>query len=1260
MADNPNQINILSLEDNPIDFEIIESELHKSLENIRIIHAETEQEYIAALSSEKIDVILSDFNLPGYTAIEALELSKQECPEVPFICLSGAIGEGVAIDMLKSGAVDYLFKDKMDKLPYAIRRALDEAKEKKNLREAEKALKESNELLSLFMKVSPIYAYIKEVSEAASRVILASENYIDMIGIPGSEMVGKTMEELFLPDLAAQITADDQKVVSEGIILTVEEELDGRFYTSIKFPITRNGKTMLAGYTIDITERKTAAAALVASEANMRAVFNATDESIFLLDSDKRVISLNPVAANRMGRNADEIIGRTLSELLKPEIFANRLPYIEKALSGCRQVSFEDESNGHWMINSLYPVCNENGKAERIAIFSRDICDRKKAESARLIYQANLEALLENTGDRIWAVDKDFNVIISNNLVLKKVQEHTGANFEIGKSALISKLPADKRARWHSYYARGLSGESFSIEEDIQYTGKTGYRDFHFNPIRTENGRITGVVVSGRDITERKLSEKLLQESESRYRSVLESAADAIIMINDSGTIIGWNESASMIFGYTEEETIGNPVTSIMPASFRQSHPHNLKRLKDGGVPVLIGKTIELSGIRKDGSEFPLELSLSSYETSTGKYYTGIIRDITDRIEAVDALKQSEEKFRSIFENHSAVKLIIDPSTSLITDANESAAHFYGWSINELKNLSIRDLSTSNEKDVFESFKLIRDKKEGHFEFQHKCRDGSVKDVEIFTSWLSISGRDYLHSIIHDITDKKKAEEQISLLSKSIEQSPVCVVITDPKGTIEYVNSSFTRITGYSQQEAIGKNPRILKSFFHSEEFYRQLWDTLSAGQQWNGEFKNRKKNGELFWEKASISPLVNEKGETTHYVGIKEDITEKKKLTEELILAKEKAEAGDRLKTAFINNISHEIRTPLNGILGFSEMLLSNDITQEKKQIFNDIVKKSGIRLLETITSYMDISMIVSGNVSPNLKLFNLKIVLDEIKSDFSYSCKEKQLEFSISGFESPEEIQLRSDPELLKKILSNLVRNAVKFTQKGSIEIGFRITEYKPVIFVRDSGTGIEKEMIRSIFDNFVQADMSMTRAYEGSGLGLSIAFGLARLLGGELAVNSEKGKGSEFYFSLPPEVLVIAGKKKTITTSLRPKESGQLILVAEDDDFNYKFLEIVLLEAGYKIIHAKNGAEALTMCRKEPKVALVLMDLKMPVLGGIAATRMLRETHPDLPVIALTAHVSPKEENDAMESGCNAFLPKPINVSKLLGMMSMLLDK
>jgi CheY-like chemotaxis protein len=332
--------------------------------------------------------------------------------------------------------------------------------------------------------------------------------------------------------------------------------------------------------------------------------------------------------------------------------------------------------------------------------------------------------------------------------------------------------------------------------------------------------------------------------------------------------------------------------------------------------------------------------------------------------------------------------------------------------------------------------------------------------------------------------------------------------------------------------------------------------------------------------------------------------------------------------------------------------MSLNPDTTPEDHELFFSVIKKSSKRLLNTITSYMDISMLVSGTMEISRRPSNLDKLIKELNVDFAEIAASKGIELKVVKPDLAEPLILNTDIEKLRKIITHLLDNAFKFTQKGTITFGYEIKDTDFEFSVSDTGTGIKTNALNVIFDAFMQADVSSTRGYEGSGLGLTIANGLVKLLGGDLRIDTERGKGSTFYFTLPFSENTILTLQKPVDTPKPPEaEAKPLILVAEDDDSNYKYIEIVLMYSSYRVLRAENGIQAVDCLRNNPDVSLVLMDIKMPLMDGFEATRQIRTFMPEIPIIALTAHVTAEDENLAISSGCNEYVTKPVSKAKLL---------
>jgi len=506
--------------------------------------------------------------------------------------------------------------------------------------------------------------------------------------------------------------------------------------------------------------------------------------------------------------------------------------------------------------------------------------------------------------------------------------------------------------------------------------------------------------------------------------------------------------------------------------------------------------------------------------------------------------------------------------------------------------------------------------------------------------------------VSRDITLLKKKEEELRILSRAIDQNPASIVITDIDGRIEYVNSKFTELTGYQPEEAIGQNPRILKSGQTPETDYQKLWNALYSKEEWHGEFINKKKNGELYYESALISPIQNSENVTTHFVALKEDITEKKKLINDLILAKEKAEVSDKLKSAFLANMSHEIRTPMNAILGFSELLVNTDVTDDILKKYAGIINSRSHYLLALIEDILDLSKVEAGVLQLKREPFAINTLFDEltIQTNLKLQKQKKNIEFIALKPREDNASVIICDKNRIQQLLFNLIDNAIKFTQSGYIKIEYKAENKNGITFVvSDSGLGISEINQPYIFDRF-QKSNNLELNYSGLGLGLSICKGIVKLLGGDIWMESEVNKGSVFSFCIPESFVEI--KKLTVKPPEPLSDMNAVegtILLVEDDEFNVEFFKNIL--EGYSLIIAVNGASALEEFQRNCKIVLILMDIGLPDISGLLVTKKIRETNSKIPIIALTAYASDIDKKQCFDAGCNNFIGKPVDTSLLM---------
>ncbi len=520
------------------------------------------------------------------------------------------------------------------------------------------------------------------------------------------------------------------------------------------------------------------------------------------------------------------------------------------------------------------------------------------------------------------------------------------------------------------------------------------------------------------------------------------------------------------------------------------------------------------------------------------------------------------------------------------------------------------------------------------------------------------------------LLDEKNS--RIRKLTAAVEQSANSIVITSPQGDIEYVNPYFCSTTGYTVDEVIGQNPRILNAEPGFSDKYRVLWQTVLSGGRWAGEFLNRKKNGELFWEKATISPVLDDQGGITSLIAIKVDITELKYAEAEMRQAKELAEAASLAKSDFLANMSHEIRTPMNGVMGMTELMLQGGLTPQKEKLYLRAIKDSADNLMLIINDILDFSKIEAGKFTLEKNPFSLRDTVERCLVGAQVRAEEKGLKISYR-VDSAVPDCLIGDPGRLRQVLTNLVGNAIKFCQQGeiSVEVDLVSLENDEVLLhvrVTDTGIGIAEEACQRIFEQFEQADSSTTRKFGGTGLGLAISKKLVELMDGKIWVESQLGVGSCFHFTatlfLGNEEM-LSPDKEAATTSNQLRQAPLDILVADDVEINRALVQAILEPQGHRITFAENGRQALE-ANESKQFDLVLMDIQMPEMDGLQATRAIREYEraicrsKPVPIIAMTAFAGNEDRQICLDAGMDDYLTKPIKATQLFQLLNKICDR
>jgi len=908
----------------------------------------------------------------------------------------------------------------------------------------------------------------------------------------------------------------------------------------------------------------------------------------------------------------------------------------------------------------------------------------------------------------------------------------------------------------------------------IKYTSVNAHIEY-------DNGKPVFIEGILRDITERKLAEKKLKESEERYRILSDQSPIAIEYFNEKGLLLTVNPACLRIFGVDDIKEIEG-FNLFEDPNITEEIKQKLQRKEDIHYQDLFDfekvKEFKLYNTTKSGTIW-IDTNITPLKNNDGTFngYLLHIIDITESKRAEEKLKESEERYKAIFESSHSVKLLINSDNGSIVDCNPAACKFYGWTHSELCSKTIYDLNILTKEEIYLKLMDAKASNKSNFVVNHRIASGDIRTIEVHSNPVAIGGVTLIYSLIHDITDVRKTEEALresetnfrnifdnaiegmfrtSIVGKALMANPSLATMLGFDSAEDYLNnmndsahqvwvntedrykyiallekhevikgfeSQFKRRNGcqiwvsinakmikddtgkpiYSEGflEDITEQKNAEQALIKSEEKYRNIFENAQEGifqtkvdgsyisvnpalanmygfnspeelinsrldiakdaysdpkerdrflemmekQEFvkGYEYEVKRKDGTKIWFYEDAKVIKDKNGRTKYFEGFVIDITERKLAEEELIKAKERAEASNRLKTAFLNNISHEIRTPLNGILGFASLIIEPDITEEQKNQYLKTLNNSGYRLIKTVSDYMDISLITSGNMDIHNTNFTINNLFDKLIKEHTQNYEDTDFALNIYLSEEIKTIQLVSDESLLINALGHLLDNAFKFTKQGVITLGAEIKDEHIVFYVKDTGKGIAKEFQDVIFNVFMQENVSNTRGYEGSGLGLSIVKGIMKLIGGDVSFESETDKGSIFYLSLPYSY--------PVKTDVNTNENKLVVLIAEDDEVSAELISVKIKKVCKEIIILGNGNEVVEKCRNNPDINLILLDVRMPGINGYEATRQIRQFNKDIIIIAQTAFGLHGDNEEAIKVGCNEYISKPIDFTLLM---------
>jgi len=911
-----------------------------------------------------------------------------------------------------------------------------------------------------------------------------------------------------------------------------------------------------------------------------------------------------------------------------------------------------------------------------------------------------LRMMCDNVPDMIWAKDLEKRYLFANKAICDQLLHAADPHEPVGRTDLYfarrerDDRPADRQ--WHTFgelcqdsdavtlQRRGLS----VFEEFGNVRGRFLCLEVHKTPFFDEHGAVIGTVGSARDITERKLAEEQMRQLNADLDATLRAIPDLLFELSEAGEYINvWARNPELLSAQ-QEKLLGHTVDEMLPPEAASMVMSALREAAKDGYSH--GQIMRL-GLPHGENWFELSTSVkASADASAGMRFIMLSRDITERKRSELALRESEERLRLALAAARQGWFDVDLQTGKVTVSPEYA-RLIGYEHADFKSDIKTWLDNVHPDDrgrLFEAFQAcVANGGPGVMEYRRKTRSGDmiwIRSVGQIVEWGADGKAARMIGIHTDITEHRRNEEELgryrdhleTLVAErtaaleqahhrlgenqfALDRSGIGIHWVDPaSGRFLYVNATACAMLGYSQEEMLARTVMDIEPNFTLEVFRHSASRVRQLGNM-RIESVNRHRDGHLFPVEVSLYFEPPASGETEKVIAFVTDISGRKAAEQALLVAKDAAEAASRSKSAFLANMSHEIRTPMNAILGFTNLLQRQSPTAEQADKLAK-VSTAAHHLLNILNEILDFSKIEAGRMTLEQTEFDLDDLVEGLRSLINDRILAKGIAFRVELGHLPR--RLVGDATRLSQALLNYLGNAVKFTERGQITLRARtLAETDRDLLIRfeiqDTGIGIPQEKLGRLFEAFEQADPSTTRKYGGTGLGLAINKRLAQLMNGEVGADSVAGSGSTFWFSArlgkisqrPGDIPKPASDGPvTALQILRRDYHGKRILLAEDDPVNQSMaMELLNNLAGLEVDLANNGEQALTLAG-QGSYDLILMDMQMPVLDGLAATRAIRTLpgHARTPILAMTANAFGEDRQRCLEAGMNDHIPKPVD--------------
>ena len=1064
---------------------------------------------IEFIRTNRPELVLMDIRLNGeMDGIETAALMKQLF-DVPVIYLTAYSDENTLARAKTTEPFGYIVKPFEER---ELRSIVEMALFKFN---SEKKLKETEERYNALLNNS---FYIVLVLDFEGKIIDVNPTACELLEIPepGGLNITDFLSSEHVSVIFDQIKAlKDKSSARDSTEIELASAGNKKYYLEINLSLVykSSGPVAVQIFGRNISERKKTEKELLKSEFKYRALIERMNEGAIQVDNNDVIEFVNSRFCEMFGYRQEEILGKTSLEIFALPKDRDLIRQKNRERLSGKTDKYElqyKKKDGKviWVEISAAPVIDEKENVTGSFALLTDINDRKKADTAT----SHLAAIVESSEDAVFSESLTGEIISWNKgaevIYGYSREEITGKHV----SVLVPPERFDNVDVIMNRLKKGFKIENFETI-NVKKDGTKFYVSLTISPIINSEGEITSISSIARDITEYKNAISTIKESEQKHKDIFEYAPVGIFQSDNKGILITANNTLIQIMGCESPSSLYHLNLAKEIFVDEEQYFNLQEKTRFLGMPV----DTELQWKKFNGDIIWIQLSIRYVRNgdSRNAYFEGFVRDVTAHRHAQQVLIEQEQSHRTLIETSIDAIYVLQGRQLLLV--NRAWENLFGYSSAEAKARDfdiMKIVAPESKEDIERRFKKQRSDFNtapisSRYEMTGISKDGRKIFLEVSASEIIWKGKLAVQGIYRDITERKKTEEQIRMLSMAVKQSSASIIITDTRGNIEYVNPKFSQITGYSFDEVMGKTPVILASNHLSNNIRRKIRTTITSGKEWKGEFLNKKKNGELYWESATISPIMDENGKISHFLSVQE---------QQLIVAKEDAEKSEKLKSEFLAQMSHEIRTPLNNILTYTSVLKDEfeDKLPEGLESTFQVIDGSSQRLIRTIELILNLSRLQTGNFEANFERIDLeKDLLEDILLEFFTKAKRKEITLNFEN--KSKNCKVMADKYSMGQIFINIIDNALKYTNEGEIKISLYNVKDQVCVDIKDTGIGISSEYLSDLFNPFSQEDTGMTRHFEGIGLGLALVKKYVEINNSKISVSSIKGKGSIFTISI-----------------------------------------------------------------------------------------------------------------------------------------------